>query len=374
MPSVKGPTDLRARRLLAAADLAGDADGRATRGELEAIRARAEKDVVRGDGHGAHGPAAPRGDAYERALSSAAAHGPLPTLREPLARLPEPLRRLALEVDALWGDADGRVTTSELDRVARYTLAALPFFTKEAAAVVELAEYLGIDDGPRAARGVLELRTAVAEVDREEVARGIAFRRLFDEAVATGEVAGLPELLRDAATHSPRWHGLSILEHTAVAAGAARSIARALDVEWRAAGATLLVHDVGKILERHAAGSGFHYADHEELGARWLEERGVPPDVAFHVRHHSVLRERTVAEMIALCGTGQRLREALVVYVADQVAKGATPDQLASFDEQAPKIAALCARCGLDADQLFAQRRALVKEHFGVDPGLPAIE
>src|SRR5690606_15457159 len=139
------------------------------------------------------------------------------------------------------------------------------------------------------------------------------------------------------------------------------------------AGATLLLHDVGKILERHAAGRGFHYHDHEETGARWLEERGVPADVAFHVRHHADLRAKSVAEMVALCGSDERLRQAVIVYVADQVAKGVTPDQLVSFDEQAPKIAALSARCGLDADALFATRRALLQERFGVDPGVPRI-
>lgn len=374
MPSVKGPSDLHARRLLAAADLAGNVDGQVTRAELEAVRAAASKDVVHGDGvHSGSGALArAQADAYARACSSVDVAGAAATLRGPLAKLPPALRRLALEVDALWGDADGRVTTAELERVARFTLAALPFFTKEATAIVELAAYLGLDDGPRAAGGVVALRVALAEVDREEIARGVGFRQLFDEAVAAGEVAGLPELLRDAATHSPRWHSLSILEHTAVAVAGARALAKALDVDWRAAGATLLLHDVGKILERHAAGRGFHYEDHEAQGARWLEERGVPEDVAFHVRHHAHLRERTADQLVALCGSDERLRQAIVVYVADQVAKGVTPDQLASFDEQAPKIAALCARCGLDARAVFEERRRLILAHFGVDAGLPS--
>lgn len=370
--SVNGPSDLRLRRLLAAADLAGDADGRVTRDELEGIQAAASKSVVRGEGVEPEDPLSrAQADAYERAMS-VTERGSLATLSEPLARLPAPLRRLALEVDALWGDADGQVTTEELDRIARYTLAALPFFTKEAAAIVELAEYLGFDEGPRVAEGVLALRVALAEVDRDEVARGSAFKALFDEALAAGEVAGLPEMLRDAATHSPRWHSLGILEHTAVAVAAARSLSRSLDMDWRAAGATLLLHDVGKILERHAAERGFHYGGHEELGARWLEERGLPDDVAFHVRHHADLRGKSVEEMVALFESDERLQQAIVVYVADQIAKGVTPDQLASFDEQAPKIATLCARSGLDPAALFRERRALLVEHFGVDVGLPA--
>lgn len=369
--TVKGTSDLRVRRMLAAADLAGDADGKVTRAELEGIQAAAAKGVVRTAEAGPLGHlSAEQADAYERA-TSAAARGPLPTLSEPLARLPAPLRRLALEMDALWGNADGQLSVEELDRVARFTLAVLPFFTKEASAVVELAEYLGLVEGPRPANGVLALRLALAEVDKEEVARGAAFRALFDEAVAAGEVAGLPEMLRDAATHSPRWHSLSILEHTAVAVDAARSLASSLDVDWREAGATMLLHDVGKMLERYAHERGFHYTNHESLGADWLERRGVSAEVAFHVRHHADLRTKSVEEMVALCGSGERLRQAILVYVADQVGKGVTPDQLESFREQAPKIAALCKVAGLDATALFEARRELLLRHFDVDVGLP---
>lgn len=378
MTTVKGPSSLGMRRLLGAADLAGDADGKVSAQELKAIRDDVKKEVVRGAA-GSVPEEDGRVDVLERAATMASERGALSTLTEALRRLPEPLRRLALEVDSLWGDADGRVTKAEIERVARYTLAALPFFLKEAEAVLELSAYLGLDVGPKAAPSVLALRLAVADVDRDEVARGAGPRRLFDEAVKAGEVPGLPEMLRDAATHSPRWHSLSILEHTAVAVAAARSLASSLDVDWRDAGATLLLHDVGKILARHAVTPGddgkerYSFWDHEAEGAKWLEERGVPEDVVFHVRHHADLRALTADDLSALCGTEDRLEQAVLLYVADQVGKGATPDQLASFDEQASKIAALCERCGLDAEALFESRRALVREHFGVDPGVPSV-
>ncbi len=378
MSSVKGPADATARRLFAAADLRGDADGKASASELAAIRAGVTNDVVRGDSpsggvadvaHG-HGSTPPHADAYERAVVSARA-GEVTTLAEPLRRLPAPLRRLALEVDSLWGDADGRVTTAELDRVARFTLAALPFFTKEADAILELAQYLGLDAGARTAPSVLGLRLALATVDRDGASGAADFRELFDEAVRAGEVLGLPGMLRDAAQHAPHWHSLSILEHSAVASSAARSLSALLDVDWRLAGATMLVHDVGKMLERHATAHGFSYTDHEALGAEWLKERGVSDDVVFHVRHHADLRKASADELAALCGTRERLRQHLLVYVADQIAKGSEPAQLASFEEQAPKIADLASRCGIDAQELFEARRALVEKHFGIDPGMP---
>jgi putative nucleotidyltransferase with HDIG domain len=283
---------------------------------------------------------------------------------------------VAIEIDRLWGQPDGRITVDELERVARYYLAALPFFTKEAGALLELAEHLGFADDRQAApaaKNVLSLRLAMAEVDKGEVARGQAFRALFDEALRAHDDPARPGLLRDVALHQPKWHRLSILEHTAVAVAAIKTLATSMGLEWKDAGAVMLLHDIGKVLERQTVtdpdGRDRHaFWGHEGVGARWLASRGLSPDLVFHVNHHGDLRAIGVEDMVALCGTKERLAQAIVVYVADQVAKGDTPDQLASFAREWPKIEALCAHAGLDSARLAETRSALIQHWFGHAP------
>lgn len=357
-------------RLAAQADLAGNADGVATRAELAKLAGEIAKSPVAGATDPLH-PAAERDEAYAKVLGKSSLDG-VQTLAPELQKLPAPLRQLALEIDGNWGNADGQVTAAEIDRVARYYLAALPFFAKDAHHLLELAEHLGYAKPAAAAKNVLSLRLAIADVDKKEVARGASFRALFDEAVAASDVPGLPGLLRDAAQHNPRWHRLSILEHTAVAVDAAATLAEAARVPWKNAAAVMLLHDVGKLTDRQLTPESdtekarYHFGGHEEAGAAWLRERGVDPDVAFHVAHHADLRSIPADELFEqVCGGDPRkLQEVLVVYVADQVAKGDAPDQLASFAAQEPKIRALCETAGLDAEALLSSRRALIARWF----------
>jgi hypothetical protein len=131
----------------------------------------------------------------------------------------------------------------------------------------------------------------------------------------------------------------------------------------------MLLHDVGKILERGAVestggGGRYHFWGHEEAGADWLKGRGLPDDLVFQIRHHADLRKLDEEGAVALYGDGEDLRRALVVYVADQVAKGDTKDQLASFAQEEPKLRALAQRCGLCMDALLEGRARLLSRWF----------
>ncbi|MBI5498510.1 MAG: HDIG domain-containing protein [Deltaproteobacteria bacterium] len=362
-PHPSAPADPVARRLGVEADRKGNADGVASRAELDGLaRSMQVKPGAAWDV-----------DAAQRAATAktlAAETKSVATLDPELRAMPPALRRLALELDGIWGNADGKVTPAEVDRVARYYLSALPFFSADARSLLELAQYLKLDVAAAPVRNVVDLRAALSRVDRKEETAAKPFRALFDEAVAQAEVPGAPELLRDTLRHSPRWHRLSILEHSAVAVDAARELSARAGVDWKAAGATMLLHDVGKILERQVRdGAHFTFWDHEELGAQWLQDKGVDAEMFFLIQNHSVLRELTVDELEARCG-GDRTRMArlAVVYVADQVAKGDTPDQLQSLAQQEPKIREFARRAGVDADALFRGAAQLRARWF---PGAP---
>lgn len=343
-----------AGRLHADADRLGDADGVATAGELAAVAAQIRADAPHFDR-----TARARAD-HAQALGQAAVQAPVTTLPASLRSLPEATRRLALEIDALWGNADGQITPDEVDRVARFTLATLPMFGGEASALLAIADQLGfVDNVPPAAQPhVLALRTAVLSQDAETVAKNRPYRALFDEAMAIADRPGAPELLRTAGQHNPNWHSLSILEHTAAAADAIATLCAKTGLDWPEAPGVMLLHDVGKILDRQArpedASRDWSFWDHEHAGAAWLDGRGVDERTRFHVAHHADLRSMNRYALQGLAGGPARLAEMLVVYVADQVAKGDRPAQIQSFKDQAPKIRALCDKAGIDADALFA--------------------
>lgn len=356
--------DIVDRRLLAEADRLGNADGVASVEELEAVAETLEStpsfDIT--------GKA--RREKVQSLLGQAVETPPA-TLDPTFQSLPEPLRRLALEMDSLWGDANGQVSVEEFGRVVEFTLSALPFFTDDAGALLELAQHLGFDKAEsKAAPSVMKLQMALAQVDSQEVESNRPFRQMFDEAVAHGEQSGAPELLRDALLHSPRWHRFSILDHTAKAVEAVRDLSQAVGMEWKNAGASMLLHDVGKILERNAKSpdsSGnprFHYFDHESAGAEWLESRGLDPDIAFHVRNHAEIRKRSNDEILALAeGNPNRLAEMVVVYVADQVAKGNTSEQMESFATISPRLLHLAEKAGIDGEVLL-QRASELRADF----------
>lgn len=360
-PAVQGLVE---RRLLAEADRLGNADGIASTEELENV-AEALQETPSFDVTGQS-----RRDKVVSLLGQANEVPPA-TLDPTFQSLPTPLRRLALEVDGLWGDANGQISPEEFGRVVEFTLSALPFFTDKADALLELAQHLGFDQpDSKVAPSVMKLQMALAQVDAQEVENNRPFRQLFDEAVEAGEQIGAPELLRDALLHSPRWHRFSILDHTAKAVEAVRDLSQTVGMEWENAGASMLLHDVGKILERNTKSpdaSGrprFHYFDHEAAGAEWLESRGLDPDIAFHVRNHAEIRNVSTDEIVELAeGDPDRLAEMVVVYVADQVAKGNTDDQVESFESMRPKLLDLAQQAGLDGEALLA-RAATLREDF----------
>ncbi len=350
------------RRLLAGADQQGNADGIASKQELqelaETLEATPSFDV----------DVDTRRQRTQELLG--ASSETFATLSPELRAMPAPLRRLALEIDSLWGDADGEISVAEFDRVVEYTLAALPFFTEEAEGLLELAEYLGFDcAGSTGAAPVHKLQMALAHVDEKEVEEARPFRQLFDEALAEGELPGAPEYLRDSLKHSPRWHSFSILEHTNHAVQAVRDLSQTVGIHWENAGATMLLHDVGKILERHSKnpdGQGnpmFHYFDHERVGEEWLSERGLSPDIAFHIRNHMVLRQKSVDEILDIADHDPKLlSEMIVVFMADHVAKGNKKDLMKSFEELRPTILTLSQHAGIDGQALLHRAAELRAE------------
>lgn len=357
------------RRLAAEADLKGNADGVAEGAELSSV-------VAELAAKGAAGFDLEAGKRLQtaRRLANSASTTPIATLDSRLQRAPEAVRRLALEIDTRWGNADGSTSLEEINRVATYYLAALPFFGGDAGTLLELSSYLGFDKNigsslmPRTS-SLFDLRCSLRTLSDEEVQCGRPFRELFDEAVAAGERPGDPELLRDLLLHSPRWHQLSILEHTAVAVDVARALSEAAGLDWRDSGGTMLLHDVGKVLDRSVdpTSKEHHFTDHDENGARWLEERGISGEIAFQIRHHGAMREKSVAGLTELAGGDRdRLARMVVVYLADQTAKGRTPEQLRSLAKQMPKLRQLGEKAGLDMPALEkAMARLRVKWFIG---------
>ncbi len=341
-----------ARRLAQAADLQGNRDGVASPSEIKGLRVPDNLQDWTLDGENDAGRAA-----YQ-ALQGTAEATTVRTLAPALVALPPALRGLALELDAVWGDSDGHLSAAEIDKVARFTLAALPFFVPDAEAIIELAGALGYggegDGAPLA--NVLNLRLALAQVPAGTAEKNAPFRALLDEAIQQSDAVGMPELLRNAARHNPRYHSLSVLEHTAYAVKAIDALNTAAGTSFDAGPAIMLLHDVGKIIDRqlwtHDDGSllGYSFKGHEAAGAAWLEARGFDADMLLHVRFHGDYRTMDADEIRGLCTDEQTLGEAMLVLLADSLAKGNQPATVESIDAELPKIATLLEEAGLDSE------------------------
>jgi len=281
----------------------------------------------------------------------------IPSLDPSLRKLPDSLRRLALEIDALWGNADGKITTVEIDRMAHLYMAAMPFFYKDARLLLKMARQLNLDMDA----SLEAMRATMPEVTKADLVAAKPFRALFYDAVAQAELPGAPELIRDAKQHSPQWHQLSILEHTAAAVHAAKQLKKVAGPAGDGCEATLLLHDVGKILRRDVESADpksprFSFWGHTGWGADWLEKRQLPPRMVELIRNHDLIRHvKSAEELIDRLGGDRDTVGALVlVYLADQAAKGGTPDQLASLAKEQPKLVALARYAGMEPDALFA--------------------
>ncbi len=299
-------------------------------------------------------------DNFRFATTSAAQLAPVS-----IASIPKPLQRLANELDALWGDGDGQLSVAEVDRVAKYVLAALPFFTSEAGAILELADALGFTKDPGANATLSSIRKGLDALDQQEVTDGKPYRAFLDAAIAEADRRGSPANIRDAAAHNPTYHRLSILEHTAASVLAIRTFAQVAGVDWTQAGAVMLLHDVGKILRRNKSAwtsrlSGgqekdWNFSGHEHLGADWLRARGVDANFEWHVRHHGDLRQMSRAELDTLLRAPKRtLQEFFLVSLADLLAKGNSPALVASAAQTKPRFAALAKAADLDFHALWS--------------------
>jgi putative nucleotidyltransferase with HDIG domain len=354
------PPSALARRMAQAADLAGNADGVASKEELKEVAGPgAQKALAKVDGLSGK-----RARAADALIANAASES-IQTLDPMLKALPASMRRLALELDALWGNSDGQITPGEMERVAGLYLAALPFYFDDAQALLELADVLKLNDGrPAQQSSVLKLRLAVADTDTTEVTANRPYREILEEAIAESEVPGAPELLRDMLAHRPRYHRLSVLDHTAAAVKSAQALCDKAGVDWKLAGATMLLHDVGKVLDRHARDDddGYSFFNHEEAGARWLKEKNLDPELVFQVKYHAALRVGTLDEIREVAQDNpERIGRMVLVYLADQVAKGDTPGNLQSMQEQKAKVLALADQAGLDGPALFDAANDMIR-------------
>lgn len=380
--SVKKPTGLSSplllseRRLLHEADRRGTLDGITTHQELVALKRTLEAQPT--DGFQFDVTARAR----EKSLSVLISSTPVGTIVSDasIRKLPTALRLLANELDAHWGDADGKVSVEEFDRVAAYYLAALPFFCDEAQTLLELAEHLGYAQRD-STKVITETLSTVTERERE-LSR--PFTELFHETVKAKDLPGAPGALREAALHSPKWHRLSVLEHSAFAVKAIRDLADTAGVEWKGLASTMLLHDVGKVLDRDVdllsrlfGRLEYNFTGHEAAGAKWLASRGLDQDLVWLVHHHLTPRGKTLSKLDALEGSRPDLVAKLaLVYLADQVSKGDTEAQLSSLLRQSPMLRAAFTRAGWNADALFTRadrsRAEAVAHANRYDPVSPA--
>lgn len=295
-----------------------------------------------------------------------------------IAKIPKPLQALANELDALWGDRDGKVSVAEVDRVAKYVLAALPFFTSEASAILELADALGFTKDPQANETFSSIRKGLDSLDHQEIAQGKPYRQFLDAAIAEADKQGGPDCIRDAAAHNLTYHRLSILEHTAAAVLAIRTFAQTAGVDWTDAGAIMLLHDVGKLLQRNQPAwaarlppgeKNWNFSGHEHLGADWLKARGVDANFEWHVRHHGDLRQMAPRELGKLLKGPQRtLQEFFLVSLADLLAKGDSPALVASAERSKPRFRKLATAAGLDFEMLWSAYEDARTQWFQTPP------
>lgn len=84
-----------------------------------------------------------------------------------------------------------------------------------------------------------------------------------------------------------------------------------------------LLHDIGKFIMRAKNQAG---VTHQEAGAKWLEQHGVPGTVAeFAARHHRVKREDKKHDQLDVFTLPTN--ELLIVYEADNLSSGERPDK-----------------------------------------------
>ncbi|WP_161486076.1 type III-A CRISPR-associated protein Cas10/Csm1 [Desulfotomaculum copahuensis] len=84
-----------------------------------------------------------------------------------------------------------------------------------------------------------------------------------------------------------------------------------------------LLHDVGKFIQRTG---NEQRKTHQEIGAAWLKERGVPETVAvFAARHHGLLQQDLRREMVD--AFAPPVNELVIVYEADNLSSGERPEK-----------------------------------------------
>ena len=197
-----------------------------------------------------------------------------------VAHLPPDLKAFALQVEAHWGDGHGEISTQALRRFAQLTCNAIAFFVDDATQLLALTDALGQAQSPPLKAALVDVKAKLAALTPAERERAKPFRVHFDAAVSIADAKGPTALIRDAAHHHPRYHQHSIVEHTTLAVAAVNALASSAGIEWKDAGAVMLLHDVGKMIASNTwslpgyarpGEKNWNFTNHEAIGADWLK-------------------------------------------------------------------------------------------------------
>ena len=175
--------------------------------------------------------------------------------------------------------------------------------------------------------------------------RSAQFLTLADELVAPQ----CQPLLRSPATHEPKYHEFSLVDHCLrVIAASERLVAgTGVDVAQEA-----MLHDVGKLVQINRSGQWRKgiFIGHELISADIARRRGVSPDGCLIIEHHNVsYAHRADRVLPKVCnGDVEILRRLLVLAAADSVGKGWIASQRVQRPDIAEKFREICRLAGVD--------------------------
>lgn len=156
-------------------------------------------------------------------------------------------------------------------------------------------------------------------------------------------------LLLSSATHEPKYHQFSFVEHCHRVIGAAERLAEltGIDVIEEA-----MLHDAGKLIQINREG-GWHsgmFEGHEAISADIAAGRGLLPDACLIIRHHSVSYQYRVDRVLPVICHGDRdvLMRLLILAAADTAGKGWTETQRIQRPGVAGKFREICRLAGVN--------------------------
>lgn len=177
------------------------------------------------------------------------------------------------------------------------------------------------------------------------VERSAQFLSLVEQFVAPK----VQPLLRSPATHEPKYHEFSLVDHCLrVIAAAERLVSvTGIDVADEA-----IWHDVGKLVQINRAQQWRQgiFIGHEVISANIARRRCLPEEICQIIEHHNVsYAHRADRVLPKVCqGDVNVLRRLLVLATADSVGKGWIESQQAQRPEIAEKFHEICRLAEID--------------------------